>query len=110
MFEPMMVGALYVAYAKGHSESTGRRLGEILTLMLLFVLPSLVGAATGYFISYDATYGFALGTGTSIFVAFRLGKQAFNQGGMSTNSEWLKMAIAVIAGFLLIYFAALFHS
>jgi hypothetical protein len=110
MLEPMMVGALYVAYSKGEQKALGSRISEILLLAILFVLPSLVGAITGYFITYDATYFFALGTGTSIYVALRLGKQTLRESATTRGHESLKVALALIVGLLLIYFAALFHS
>jgi zinc transporter ZupT len=110
MFEPMMVGALYVAYSKDHPNGMSVRIREILTLALIFVIPSLVGATTGYFISYDATYFFALGTGTSIYAAFRLGRQVLQPTGASQSRESLKVSTALIIGFLLIYSAALLHS
>jgi len=110
MFEPMMVGAIYVAYSKGHEAGMSTRVKEVLILALLFVLPSLFGAATGYYISYDATYFFALGTGTSIYAALRLARQVLKAEGTPQNHEALKLSLALIVGFLLIYFAALFHS
>jgi len=109
MFEPMMAGALYVSYSNAVSRKTKGIVGDLLILTLAFVLPSLIGAFTGYFITYDATYFFALGTGTSIFAAFRLSRQAFqaeSQGGR----ESLRMSVALALGFILIYLAALLHS
>jgi hypothetical protein len=110
MFEPMMVGALYVAYSNARPRSMGGSLRDLILLTLVFVLPSFVGAFTGYFISYDATYFFALGTGTSIFTAFLLGKQAFRMAESSQGLESLKMSAALALGFILIYLAALLHS
>jgi zinc transporter ZupT len=110
MFEPMMAGALYVAYSRGHPGGAKTRTRDILSMALLFVVPSLVGATTGYFISYDATYFFALGTGTSIYVAFRLAKQALEATDAHGRRMSLKMSLALILGFILIYLAALLHS
>ena len=107
MLEPMMVGAIYLSYSRG-TNSSGRPLRDILVLTLLFALPSLLGAIAGYFVSFDATYGFGLGTGTSIYVALRLAGQA-SQRGEDTRIG-LKMALAILVGFTLIYVAALFHS
>jgi hypothetical protein len=111
MLEPMMVGALYVAYSSGLPQrSLGKVFSDILILTGLFVAPSLIGAATGYFINYDSTYFFALGTGTSIYAAFRLGRQALFPPVEGHGREALKLSLAIALGFILIYIAALFHS
>jgi hypothetical protein len=110
MLEPMMVGALYSAYARESQRSVGQSVRDLLLLGLAFVLPSLVGAATGYFLSYDATYLFALGAGTSVYAALRLAKQIFGGQASSGRIESFKVALAVFIGFILIYFAALLHS
>ncbi|HEY6283887.1 MAG TPA: hypothetical protein VIW22_08190 [Nitrososphaerales archaeon] len=107
MLEPMMVGAIYLSYSRG-THSAGRPLRDVLVLTLLFALPSLVGAIAGYFFSFDATYGFGLGTGASIYVALRLAGQASQRGEESGSG--VKMAFAILVGFTLIYVAALFHS
>lgn len=107
--EPMMVGAVYVAYSPGMAGSTARRLRDISLLALIFVVPAALGAATGYFIDYDATYFFALGLGSSIYLALRLAKVIFTDSPPERN-ERPKFALAVIIGFILIYAAALLHS
>jgi zinc transporter ZupT len=109
-FEPMMIGACYVVYSKGRASNAGRYLGDIVLLTVLFVLPSIIGATTGYYIGYDSTYFFALGTGTSIYAALRLARPLFLSMETSTSGESIKIALLLIFGFLCIYFAALFHS
>jgi zinc transporter ZupT len=109
-FEPMMIGACYVVYSKDRAKNAGRYLGDIVLLTVLFVVPSLIGATTGYYIGYDATYFFALGTGTSIYAALRLAKPLFLDMETSTSGEPIKIALLLVFGFLCIYFAALFHS
>ena len=110
MLEPMMAGALYVAYRESNTAGAGSRVRDILLLGLLFVVPSLVGAITGYFISYDATFFFALGTGTSIYVALRLAKQTLQPAAASERQASVKTSVALLLGFILIYLAALLHS
>ncbi|HYC26645.1 MAG TPA: hypothetical protein VEB67_01325 [Nitrososphaerales archaeon] len=111
MLEPMMVGAIYVAYSKARPDlPTGTTIRDLLVMTILFVTPSLLGAVTGYFINYDSTYFFGLGTGTSIYVALRLGRQSLAPLPSSTGHEALKFALALVLGFMLIYIAALFHS
>ena len=109
LFEPMMVGAIYVAYAKRSTVGTAW-LRDVLVLTLIFSLPSLIGAATGYYIGYDATYFFALGASASLYVAFRLTRTLFGAAETDARYESLKVSIALIIGFIFIYIAALFHS
>ena len=107
--EPMMAGALYVAYSKDSPKSLGGTARDIIALTLVFALPSILGAATGYYLAYDATYLFALGAGTSVYVAFRLARQVFLES-TTERKESLKVSLAVLVGFILIYVAALLHS
>ena len=109
VLEPMMIGAVYVAYANGKSARIASWLRNLLALTILFVLPSLIGAATGYFYEWNATYAFALGTGTSIYVLFRLAAPLFLAWG-DKSRQTLGIAVAWTLGFMAIYCAALFHS
>jgi zinc transporter ZupT len=108
--EPMMIGACYVAYSRDRAKSAGRYLSDVVILTLLFVVPSLIGATTGYYVAYDATYFFALGTGTSIYAALRLARPLFFDTGTSTPNESAKVGFLIVLGFLCIYVAALFHA
>jgi hypothetical protein len=107
--EPLMVGAAYVVYAKEHAKTSLGVFRDLLVVMLAFILPGLIGAATGYSLNYDATYIYALGLGTSIYAAIRMANPLFSP---SQTSRWFpsKIALAVVLGFLSLYFAALFHS
>ena len=108
--EPMMIGASYLVFSWDRAKNAGRHLGDILLLTVIFVVPSLIGATTGYFINYDATYFFALGTGTSIYAAMRLAKPLFADAGNFNPGDSIKVSISLVLGFLSIYFGALFHS
>jgi len=108
--EPMMIGACYVVYAKGRECTAVSVLKDVLLLGLVFTIPSIVGAVTGYFISYDSTYFFALGTGTSVYAALRLAKPLYLGDSTSSPNESLNTAIWLLFGFLCIYSAALLHS
>ena len=108
--EPMMIGVCYVSYSRDRATKAMGYLGDVVLLTLLFVTPSLVGAATGYYISYDASYFFALGTGTSTYAALRLARPLFVNTEASSSSGSIKVALSLVFGFLCIYFAALFHS
>jgi hypothetical protein len=117
--EPMMVGACYCVYSKRMGASIIGQVRDVFLLSLAFVIPSLVGAPVGYFImgpasgflaSFDTTYFFALGTGTSIYAAFRLARPLFRSEDSVTSEDSIKIAVPIILGFIAIYFAALFHS
>jgi len=110
MLEPMMIGACYAAYSWGAGRKAAAWLRDLLVLTLLFVVPSLVGAATGYYLSYDATYLFALGTGTSAYAALRLAKPLFSGPENTAGYDSAKIGLCLVFGFLCIYLAALFHS
>ncbi|QQG48397.1 MAG: hypothetical protein HY247_06540 [archaeon] len=109
LLEPMMVGAVYVAAREG-AVAMSRRFKDVLILAGLFVVPSLIGAVTGYFLEYDATYFFALGTGSAVYVAFRLVRHLFVGGEAQGRWESARVALWLLAGFLAIYIVALFHS
>jgi zinc transporter ZupT len=108
--EPMMIGACYVAYSQERGKKASAWLRDLLVLTVLFTVPSLVGAATGYYIGYDATFFFALGTGTSIYAALRLVRPLFADSGTTKSYESVKTGLWIVFGFACIYFAALLHS
>ena len=117
--EPMMAAACYCAYTNRTASGIKGQLKDVFLLSLVFVLPSLIGAAVGYFImgpatgflaGFDATYFFALGTGTSIYAALRLSRPLFRSGETVTSEESIRIVAPILLGFLAIYFAALFHS
>lgn len=108
--EPMMIGACYTVYFNANSARLKDWIRNVSLLGILFVIPSLLGAATGYFLVYDTTYAFALGTGTSIYVVYRLAAPLFLKDDRSPSKESIKIAAAWLLGFLAIYIAALFHS
>jgi hypothetical protein len=110
LLEPMMIGACYVVYAKDRAKVTSIFLRDIFLMAVLFVIPSLNGAATGYFINYSASYFYGLGTGTSIYALLSLARPLFVNNTDTGSRESVKMALMLTFGFLCIYFAALFHS
>jgi hypothetical protein len=110
MLEPMMIGAVYIVCIGERGRSVSASIRDVILMSLTFVVPSLAGAATGYFISYDTTYAFALGTGASIYVAVKLARPFFQGTAVADASGSLKMALWLLVGFLCIYSAALLHS
>ncbi len=108
--ELMMAGVLYTAYSRRTSKPSGQTALDLVSLTVVFVLPSLVGAAVGYYAASDVTYAYGLGAGTSAYVALRLGRELFRQAGTPPRYGSLKVAAAMLAGFMLIYLAALMHG
>ena len=117
--EPMIAAACYCAYTNRTASGIKGQLKDVFLLSLVFVLPSLIGAAVGYFImgpatgflaGFDATYFFALGTGNSIYAALRLSRPLFRSGETVTSEDSIRIVAPILLGFLAIYFAALFHS
>jgi zinc transporter ZupT len=112
--EPMMVGAAYWVYAKGHAKDISGRVKDMAILTLAFTLPGIVGGASAYYIvqvypGADFTYVFALGLGTSIYAAARLARGMF-EGPRSSGTDSTKMALMILLGFTCLYLAALLHS
>jgi zinc transporter ZupT len=107
--EPMMIAACYVSFAKRPS-GPSRTLREVVFLTLIFVIPSLLGDVAGYYVVFDSTYFFALGTGSSIYAAIRLAGPLFRGPERADSNDSLKTALWLVFGFLCIYSAALLHS
>ncbi len=108
--EPMMIGACYSVYAEREEGSVGGWLQNMFLISVVFVVPSLLGAVTGYLVAYDTTYFFALGTGATVYVVFRLAGPLFVPGGAATNRDSIRVAVSWILGIMALYFSALFHS
>jgi hypothetical protein len=107
--EPMMAGATYWIYAKGHAKNTGGVVKDNLLMMIVFTVPGIIGGGTDYFLQYDDLYFFAFGLGTSIVAVIRLAKPLFWESD-EDKYDSLKIALLMLFGFMCIYFAALFHS
>src|SRR5438445_5855924 len=110
MLEPMMIGACYSVYSKLESGTVGSWLRSVFLMSIVFVIPSLLGATTGYLIAYDTTYFFALGTGATVYVVFRLAGPLFVPNGAATSREPIKVAVSWILGITALYASALLHS
>ncbi|MDE1852955.1 MAG: hypothetical protein KGI38_04300 [Thaumarchaeota archaeon] len=109
--EASIVAVLYTAYV---SRAAGDRCRwwEVPLLGFLFAGPSAVGAALGYFASFDTTYFFAFGAAGALYSVLRLVERTspnFKLGeGTPSHYGWALFA-ALTAGFFLLYFAALLH-
>lgn len=108
--EPMMIGACYLVYSKGHAKGALGLVANAALLSVIFVVPSLIGAATGYLAPYPVSFLFALGTGTSVYVLVKLATPLRAVAGAQDSFETIKVALSLITGFILIYMAALLHA
>jgi len=108
--EPMIIGACYCAYSIQHAKTNVARLRDQAVLSTIFAIPSLIGAVSGYYLTYDSSDFYALGTGTAIYAAVRLFGPMFDNSKAASSKETITMAVLITLGLLTIYFAALFHS
>ncbi len=110
VLEPMIIGACYSVYARPEGGSVGGWLRNMFLLSVVFAIPSILGAMTGYVLAYDTTYFFALGTGAAIYVVFRLAGPLFTSSEAVTGRDPIRVALCWILGIMALYFSALFHS
>ncbi len=110
MLEPAIAAVTYVAFAGVGSKKNADKLIDAVALAALFAIPAVVGSVLGYYLNFDHTYVFALGLGASIYALARVGRPLYAQDGEAARGKSLKMAIAAVIGFLLIFLAALLHS
>ena len=108
--EPTMIGASYLVYSKDQAKTGVGRSRDLLVLAAIFTIPSLIGAATGYFLTYDSSFFFAFGTGTSVYALARLAGPVFDNTTPVSAKESTTTAVFIVLGLLTIYFAALFHA
>ncbi len=92
------------------TRSMGRRIRDLGLLSLAFAIPSFLGAITGYYLTYDSSYFYALGTGTAIYAAVRILGPLFDSTQPASARETVIIGGLTMLGLLSLYFAALFHS
>jgi len=110
--EATIVMTVYLALTADENVGLRKQLWRIVSLGLAFGLPSAVGDVVGYYVPVDSSYFYALGGGAALFVALMVVKPIF--GGIQqrevTFSDWVRIVIALLLGFLALYFAASFHA
>lgn len=109
MLEPTVAAAAFVAITGTGSKRVSDRFVDALVLSVVFVVPAVIGSVAGFFVSFDITYIYALGLGTSVYTLARVGRALYSADGSGTALS-LRMALAAVMGFLLIFMAALLHS
>ncbi len=110
--EASIVGILYVIYV-GRTNLSKRPLWHLPVLGLLFAIPSVIGAAIGYSVSIDTTYFYSFGVTSALYGALRLAEAIhpnFKVGAGNPAYLGGRIFLALILGFLLLYFAALLHG
>ncbi|MCL5069247.1 MAG: hypothetical protein M1368_12980 [Thaumarchaeota archaeon] len=109
--EASIVAAVYTAFV-GRSEVSTKAKWHLPVLGLLFGMPSVIGAAIGYYVSFDTTYFYAFGVTAALYAALRLAEATHPQFKISEKDpSYLggKIFVAILIGFLLLYGAALLH-
>jgi hypothetical protein len=110
MLEPTIIAACCVAFAGVGTKKKMDKVIDALTLAAIFVMPVVVGSVLGYYTSFDHSYIFALGLGASIYAATRVARPMFLADGADQSWLSVKMSVAALIGFLMIFMAALLHS
>ena len=108
--ESLAIGAGYLAFSGGETFGISRRLRDAVLLAVVFITPSVVAMAVGYYIVFDVVYYYALGSGALLFVILKLSGPLFSTDRVTGSYGSLKVAIWLLAGLLIVYAAALFHS
>ena len=108
MLEPTIAAVCYVSLAGG-ARKASVRITDALVLATVFVIPPVVGSVVGYYTTFDHTYVFALGLGTSVYALARVGRALYSASEGADSWLSVKMALAAVLGFLLIFIAALLH-
>lgn len=108
--EASVIAVLYTAYVSRAEGAEKERWWQVPLLGALFAGPSVVGAIAGYYASFDTTYFFAFGVTAAFYALLRLSEPIlpdFRERGPSHLGTGV--FAAMLAGFLLLYAAALLH-
>ena len=109
--ESMIVIVVFIALSRASGQSFRRQLSQTAMVGLAFGIPSAVGEVAGYLVPIDSTWFYALGTGAALFVVLQVIRPIFTgRESEIAHSQWVKISVAMVLGFLLLYAAALFHS
>ncbi len=112
LLESTIVIVVFIALARANGLPFRKQLWQILIIGLAFGIPSAVGEAAGYSIPIDSSWFFALGAGAALFVVLQIIRPIFtvNREEEITYSQWIRISVAMLLGFFLLYTAALLHS
>ena len=112
LLESTIVIVVLVGLARAHGLPFRKQLWQTVIVGLMFGIPSAVGEVAGYSLSIDSSWFYALGAGAALFVVLQVIKPIFavNKEDGVTYSGWVRISVAMLLGFFLLYAAALFHS
>jgi hypothetical protein len=109
--EATIVMTVFVCLLASERVDMRKQVLHVLILGLMFGLPSALGEIIGYYAPIDASYSYALGGGAALFVALLAVRPIWGdawKGGLA-YSEYVKMMLTMLLGFLCLYGAAMFH-
>jgi len=112
LLESTIVIVVFITLARANGLSFRKQLSQAVIIGFAFGIPSAVGEVAGYFVPIDSSWFYALGAGAALFVVLQVIKPIFaaNKDREVTYTQWVRISVAMILGFLLLYAAALGHS
>jgi hypothetical protein len=112
LLESTIVIVVFIALARANGLPFRKQLWQTVIVGLVFGIPSAVGEVVGYSVPIDSSWFYALGAGAAFFVVLQVIRPIFtlNKEEEITYSQWVRISVAMILGFLLLYAAALGHS
>jgi hypothetical protein len=112
LLESTIVIIVFVGVARAQGLPIRKQLWQVVIVGLAFGIPSAIGEAVAYYVQIDASYFYAMGAGAALSVALQVIRPIFgdNNGDEIGYSQWIRISLAMLLGFFLLYGAALFHS
>ena len=110
--EASIIGVLYTAYVSRTGGTANSKWWQIPLLGLLFAGPAVLGAAAGYYLSFNTSYFFAFGVTSAFYALLRLMEPVapgFKAGQNGPSRLGTGIFVAMAVGFFLLYTAALLH-
>lgn len=111
LLEATIVMIVYVSLTADEGLGLRKQLSHLVALGLAFGLPSALGDIVGYYAPANVSYLYALGGGAALFVALLSIKSIFATSSRElTYGQWMRIASALLLGFLALYAAASLHA
>jgi hypothetical protein len=110
LLEGVVIGAVFRAYSAPADQSRGNTFGKLIVLGGVGSALTLVGDAVGYFGPINASFFFALGACSTIYIMVRLALPMISTKEIYERHGAGLLALLILLGFLSVYFAGLFHS
>ncbi|HXZ90964.1 MAG TPA: hypothetical protein VEG61_07870 [Candidatus Dormibacteraeota bacterium] len=110
LLESTIVIVVFIALARANGLQFPEQMRQTAVISLVFGIPSVLGEVAGYLIPINSSWFYALGAGVSLFVVLQICQISAAKKEEVTYSQWVRISVAMILGFFLLYAAALFHS